>query len=166
MSRMPRAGGRYVAPIKQSDGTSPVEEGHGKYTLAANTTYVYPLGGADAPFQSVQLTGYTSAAVITTATIRDCNHHGGMNSGLPATQGDVPDTSTTVGEWIAEDPTTAFVGVDGTGWSVTNGVVAAAGSGVGGALFHVAETGAARTLLEVAVGATGGVFRASAHGKD
>lgn len=156
MSRQPRAGGRYIAPIKQSDGTTPNEAPRGAYVLASGTTYHYIIGGIEASRISVQITGYTAGLIITSATIQDTNHE----------VVDVLDTSNTAGEWVTEDPSTAFVGVDGTGWSVSSGVVAAAGSGVGGALWHVSDSGAARTRLVVVVGGTGGTLRVSAHGKD
>lgn len=156
MSRQPHAGGRYISPIKQSDGTTPTEGPRGAFLLAANTTYIYPLASIEAPFVSVHLTGLDDALIITSATIRDCNHG----------ELDVADTSTTAGDWIAEDPTTAFVGADGAGWTPTNGVLAVAGGAVGGAMWHIGETGAARTILEVVVGGTGGKVRVSGHGKD
>jgi hypothetical protein len=156
MSRKNRPGGTYVQPLK-TDGTSLANEApRGAYTLAANTTYYFILGAADAPFHSVQFTGYTAGLVITSATIQDTNHD----------NGEVADYSSVSGEWINEDPTTAFVGVDGTGWSQTNGVVAASGGGVGGALWHLGESGAMRTRVAVVVGATGGLARVSCWGKD
>ena len=95
MGQSQRAGGsRYITPIKASDGTSPDEHGRGLYTLTANTTYVYILGGASAPFQHVDLTGYTSAMVITTATIQATSHQ----------VEEITDISTTVGEWKNETP--------------------------------------------------------------
>ena len=162
MSRQPRAGGRYVQPIDNAGALVSPEIGHGKYTLLANTLYFFPLGGADAAFQSVHLTVYSLTMVITSGTIQDCDHHGGPLS-LP---GDVSDFSVVAGEWISETPTTSYVGVNGTGWSQTNGVFSSLGSALGGALVHVAETGAYRTRLAVQVGATGGIARVSAHGKD
>lgn len=162
MSRMPRAGGRYVTPIDTAGAAASAEIEHGKYTLTANTLYYFVLGGADAPFLSTHLTAYTAGMIITSATVQDCNHHGGPVT-LP---GDVSDFSATAGEWIPETPTTAYVGVVGTGWSATNGVVASLGSALGGALWHIAETGADRTRLAVQVGAAGGIVRVSAHGKD
>lgn len=156
MSRANRPGGTYVTPLK-TDGTNLANEApRGSYALASGTTYYYILGGADAPFQSVHITGYTAGLVITSATIQDCNHD----------TLEVVDHSAVVGEWVNEDPTTAFVGVDGTGWSQTNGVVAASGGGVGGAIWHLGETGAIRTRLAVIVGGTGGILRVSCWGKD
>lgn len=162
MSRMPRAGGRYVTPIDIAGASVTPEIEHGKYTLTANTLYYFVLGGADAPFVGVHLTAYTAAMIITSATIQDSDHHGGPVS-LP---GDVSDFSSVAGDWIPETPTTAYVGFVGAGWSQTNGVVASLGSALGGAKWHVAESGAFRTRLAVQVGATGGVVRVSAHGKD
>jgi hypothetical protein len=155
MAQITRAGGgRYVPPIK-SDGTAVAESGHGRYTLAANTTYYYILGGAGAPFQSVQITGYTAGLVITTATIQDTNHH----------DAEVTDISATVGEWVNETPASGDVQVDGTGWTSSTAIVSASGAGVGGAVWHLAEMSTFRVRLEVVVGATGGDLRVSSHGK-
>lgn len=150
---------RYITPV-DSNGAVPapaLQTGPGAYTLLANTTYHFPLGGSDAPYQSVHLTGYTQAAVVTSATIKDCSH----------ARAEVADYDTTAGHWPSETPPDAYVACDGTGWAVTTtpGVVAAAGTGVGGALWHITPTGAARTRLTVVVGATGGVFRCSGAGK-
>jgi len=156
MGRKGRAGGRYVTPIK-SDGTEPAQDGgRGVFTLASGSTYYYILGGGDASFISGTFTGYDAAAIITSATVQDTDHG----------ELDVTNLNAVVGDWISEDPSTAFVGADGAGWVVTNGVLAVAGGAVGGARFNVAETAAARTRIAVAVGGTGGKFRMSANGKD
>ena len=159
---------RYLVPIDTADGTSPAENPHGEYTLVANHNYVYILPTLDTAFTSVQLTGYDAALVITSATVQDTDHAGPAPGGGPSS-GDVSDISATVGEWMNMRPPSGYVEVDGTGWSVGTGatadVVAAAGSGVGGALWHIAETGSARARLFVAVGATGGKARVSGAGK-
>lgn len=161
MSRMPRAGGRYVQPIDSSGVVVPGEGPHGVYTLTAGATYYYILGGPDAPFISGHLTAYASAAaanglIITSATVQDCDH----------AEQDVPNHSAVVGEWISEDPSAGFVGADGVGWSATSGVLATTGAGLGGARFNISESAAFRTRLAVVVGATGGPLRVSSHGKD
>lgn len=158
---------KYLPPIDTADGSTPAEDGgHGIYTLVAGHTYRYILPSLDTPFASVQLTGIDAALVVTSATVQDCNHAGSTTS---RTGGDVPDTSLVVGEWINERPTNGYVAVDGTNWSVGSGatacVVSSTGTNVGGALWHIAETGAARVSLLVVVGATGGKARVSAAGK-
>lgn len=157
---------RYLVPIDVADGTSPAEAPHGIYTLVASHNYVYLNPTLDTAFASFDLTGYTSGLIITSATVQDTNHAGTFTG---STSPDVSDTSTVVGEWKNERPTNGYVAADGTGWSVGTGatacVVAAAGSGVGGAFWHVSETGAARTRLFVAVGAAGGLVRVSGAGK-
>lgn len=155
MTRLGSLTSPYLTPTK-SDGTSPAAQtgaNLGKFTLVAGTTYYYILSAGDAPFASVHITGYTAGLVITSATIADCNH-----TGL-----EVSDLSTTSGEWLQERPSSAsaYVSTTGTGWSVASGVVASAGSAVGGALWHVAETCARRVRLEVVVGGTGGDLRVS-----
>lgn len=149
---------QYVQPIK-SDGTyqteSATEFGRGAYTLSSGTTYYYPIGGADSPVTSAHVQ-WDAAIVITSITIEDCNMQ-------PA---DVTDYSATAGEWIDEDPSTAFVGTVGSGASVTNGVVANSGGAAGGCMFHVADNGARRIRLKVVVAGTGGELRVSAWGKE
>jgi len=154
MGRSGRTGTRYITPI-DSGGVPLTEQGKGKYALTAGATYHYMLGGDDGPFQSVQLTGLTAAAVLTSATIMDTNH-------MPL---EVVDSDATAGNWIPEAPAAGYVATTGTGWSATNSVVASAGSAVGGAMWHIAETGANRTRLTVVVGGTGGTFVVSAWGK-
>lgn len=146
----------YVKPLK-ADGSSPTEKGRGNFTLEAATTYYFPLGGADASVISAHLAWPGSSIILTSVTVEDCN----------APHSDVTDYSSTLGHWIDEDPTTAFVGVVGTNVTQTNGVVAATGdAGGGGCLFHVADSGARRTRLKVVVGATGGDVFCAVHGKE
>lgn len=149
----------YIQPFK-SDGTvlafSNTEFGRGALTLASGTTYFFPIGGADASVVSVHLQ-WDAAIAITSATIEDCN--------FPEGSADVDWWDDAAGEWIDEDPTTAFVGTDGAGATVTNGVLAVVAGSVGGAMWHVADTGARRTRLKVVVGATGGEVRVHPWGK-
>lgn len=148
----------YITPIK-SDGTvqtqSATEFGRGAFTLTAGTTYYFPLGGQDSPVLSAHLQ-HDASIVITSVTVEDCN--------FP--ESDVESYSSTAGEWIDEDPSTAFVGVVGTATSATNGVVAVTGGTAGGAMWHIADTGARRTRLKVVVGATGGEVRVAQWAKE
>lgn len=154
MGRKGRAFGRYVTPIK-SDGTEPAQDGgRGVYTLASGSTYYYILGGGDATFLSGTFTGYTSGAICS-ATVQDTDHG----------ELDVTNIDAVVGNWVSEDPSTGFVGADGTGWVATNSVLAVAGTGVGGARFNVGEQAATRTRVAVVV-TTGGLFRMSCGAKD
>lgn len=150
---------RYLVPIDTADGSSPAEAPAGEYTLTASHTYVYILPSQDTPFTSIDLSVDDAAFVLTSATVQDTNH-----AALHVTDIDV-----TVGHWKNERPTSGYVAADGTGWSAGSGatacVVASTGSGVGGALWHIAETGAARTRLLLVVGAAGGRARVSAAGK-
>lgn len=148
----------YVRPIK-SDGVaqqeSAVEFGRGTYTLASGTTYFYQLNGGNSPLLSAHLQ-WDAAIVLTSVTVEDCNF--GTD--------EVALHSDNAGEWIDEDPASAFVGTDGAGVTVTAGVIAVAGGAVGGAMIHVADTGARRTRLKVVVGGTGGELRVATWGKE
>lgn len=159
MGQQGRAGGRYIIPINSSGDQLTNEGPRGAFTLASGQTYRYILGARHAPYFSVQLQGLDSALVITSTAIKDCN----------ADERDIDDKNTDNGGWIVEDPATSFIAADGTGWtgnSPSSGSVAAAGSGVGGAMIHITGGAAARCLLEVVVGGTGGRLRVSSHSKD
>lgn len=151
---MRASGSGYVQPIK-SDGTLAVAAGkRGYYTLTLGTTYYIPLGGGDAPLHSAHVQ-WDSGIVITTITVQDSN----------MLDSEVSYYSSTAGDWVSEDPTTAFVGTEGAGVTITNGVVAVAGGAAGGGMFHLADTGANRTRLEIVVGGTGGTIRVGRAGK-
>lgn len=146
----------YVPPIDSTGAAVPPEAGRGTYTLAANTTYYFVVGVTSGAHQSITLSGLTAGLIITSATVQDTDHGPEEVSNFDATDGG----------WINEDaPTPAFVPVDGTGWTVTNSVVAVAGSGVGGARWNLSHDAATRTRLAVVVGATGGAVRVSCNAK-
>lgn len=159
MTRIRRPGQAYVQPL-QANGTKLVNEnGRGSYALAANTTYFYPLGGIDHLIESAQVQ-WDNATILTIA-IEDSNFD----------HNEVPDDSELPGDWLKEDPSTAYVSTtspDGTtgGAMVTNATIAVAGGTAGGAMYHLGNTGARRTRIRIDVGATGGVVRVGANGKD
>lgn len=147
--------GHFIVPRIANGTEVTTGKQRGVFTLTANTTYYYVFGGAAASRQHVHITGYTAGLVITSATIQTCS------------RGDeVAHTSTVTGEWIPEDPTGGNAEVVGTGWSSASAVVAADGSGIGGASFLLSEWGANRTRLVVVVGATGGDMAVAWHGKE
>ncbi|MGN6107227.1 MAG: hypothetical protein ACTHU0_19120 [Kofleriaceae bacterium] len=154
MPRMKRVGGAYVQPIDETGNLVTGEEGRGRYRLAATTTYFFPLGGGDAPFQSFQIEG--DAAAILTISVDDSN----------IMEAEAPWHSQAPGHWLQENPAGAYVALDGVGWTSNDLVISASGTGVGGAMVHLGNSGACRTRLRVAVGATGGAVRVSCHGKD
>jgi hypothetical protein len=164
MGSQPRAGGRYIIPIDSNgaplDGTAAEGPGRGFFTLTAGATYYLIVGGDNAPIESIHLMA-PAGLIITSATVQTTDQ-----GALEAT-----DSSSTVGEWVNEDPDDTkpfarFVAVDGTGWSATNSVVAVTGAGAGGARWNLAGWAPNRTRVAIVVGATGGPMRAAAHGKD
>lgn len=139
-------------------------------TLASGTTYYFPIGASKSPVQaetgliSIHLRG-AAALIITAATFEDCCYPAttspGDNRGVP----DVTDFDQTAGNWIPENPSTAIVGFTGTGWASTAATVTAAGTGAGGAIWHIGNLGSRRGRLKVVVGGTGGLARVAVHGK-
>ncbi len=151
----------YVQPIK-SDGTlvdpapsaDATVSGRGVYTLTTGVTYYFPLGGQDAPVLSAHL--QHDAAIALVATIEDSN--------IPESEASY--YASTAGLWIDEDPSTAFVGVVGATTTAANGVVTVVAGNVGGAMWHISDTGARRSRLKVVVGGTGGEVRVATWGKE
>lgn len=163
MGRHPTSN-RFITPFVTTGTEQPetgAEFGRGSFTLLANTTYFFPLGGQDCPFLSAHIQWDASIA-LTAVKLEDCD----FPDGPDADHGEVPYWSDNAGEWIDEDPTTAFVGTVSTGTTVTNGVVAHTAGAQGGAMFHYADNGAERVRLRVEVGATGGEVRVGSWGKE
>jgi hypothetical protein len=161
MPQIRHPGGPFVSPFSGVDGITPAQEGVGLFLLAPNTTYYFPIGGKDAPFTSAHIWSTDAGLVLTSVTIQDSNHPE-MSSASPYTS----DFDGVPGRWIPETPSGAYVGVIGTGWTASAiGVVSTNGTGVGGAMFHIGETGAARHRLAVVVGATGGHLGCAVSGK-
>ncbi len=155
MASSKRPGGPYVTPLLTDDGSEAVPAGaRGKFTLTALKTYVFVLGGSEAPRHSAHIE-WDAAIVITSINVEDCN----------ADKSEVSDYSTTNGAWITENPPDAYIPVEGAGASVLAATVAVTGGAVGGCMFHLEGTAARRTRITMVVGATGGVARVSAHGK-
>ncbi len=155
----------FLAPFK-SDGVLQAEAdatfGRGAYTLTSATTYYFELGGKDGDIVSAHLQ-WDSAIILTSVTVQDSN--------MPESTDNTSATgvtawSSTAGDWISENPSTAFVGVAGAGVSATSGVVAATGGAQGGCMFHVALTGARRSRIAIVVGGTGGSLRCSTWAKE
>lgn len=151
----------YIEPVSAAGvvpdaapGTDATVTGRGVYTLLANTTYYFALGGQDAAQLSAHLQ-HDAAIAITSATLEDCDF----------AESEAEWQSQVAGLWIPEDPTTAFVGTVGATTTATNGVVAVVAGNVGGAMWHL-ETAARRTRLAVVVGATGGQVRLAVWGKE
>lgn len=127
----------------------PTEAGQ---TLLLSTTYYYNLMGNDSPLSAVHIK-WDASIVITSIVVEDsCIPEAALGS-------------TTAGDWIDEDPTTAYVGSVGAGVTVTNATVAVAGGAAGGAMYHLGNDGALKKRLKVVVGGTGGVLRVQAHYK-
>lgn len=140
-------------------------------TLAANTTYYFPVGAPKAPVQAevsliaIHIRGITAAMVITAIGFEDSCMPAATSPGDGRGVVDVTDFDTSAGAWVPENPSTATVATTGTGWTSTAGVAAAAGTGAGAAMFNIGNLGSRRGRLRVQVGATGGLARVAVHGK-
>lgn len=159
--------GTPVLALRSRDGASLATAG---VTLLANTTYLFPLGTARAAApgettsNSVHLLGKTAGLIITDAHIEDTNL---LPARSPDGRGDAFLTDfdiATIGAWMPETPSNADVRFVGTGWSASGGIATAAGTGIGGAMFHLGNMGSLRKRLRVTTGGTGGLVQVGMHG--
>ena len=139
-------------------------------TLAANTTYYFVVGNAKAPVcaETPVIAAHfksTSAGLIATITFEDCVFPPTRGAADGTGDPDVTDFSQVVGDWIPENPSTAIVSFVGTGWTSSAMTVTVAGTGVGGATFHLGNFAARRGRFKVVTGAAGGLLRCGIHGK-
>lgn len=151
----------YVTPItaagtvQEIDSDTTFENARGLFTLAAATTYYFVLPVGASTIADIHLT-HDLAIAITSAKIETCSHG----------RTEVEDNSVIAGEWMDQDPSTAFVALVGAGTTHTSGVVAVVAGNAGGADWQVSGFAAARARLAVVVGGTGGEVRLSFCGKD
>jgi hypothetical protein len=149
-----------VAAILTTNGTVVPPDEDGFVTLGV-ATYVFMLSVPEAPLLSVHI--QTDATIAGTFTIEGSN--------FPATKGnmggaaDLTDwsASATVGTWVQENPTGAYVASVGTGWTWTL-LSGAKTAGAGGAMIHLGNYGAKRCRLRAVV-TTGGKVRVNRHAK-
>lgn len=148
-----------VTALDEDDGTKKVPDENGYVTLGVDT-YLFSLSVPEAGLISCHI--LTDSAIAGTFTV-EC-------SNMPATKGDMGQTAditdwdtSTVGAWVKEDPTGAYVASVGTGWSWTllTGVKTA---GAGGAMIHLGNVGSKRCRLKAVI-TTGGKVRVNRHAK-
>lgn len=136
-------------------------------TLANSSTYYFVVGSQLAPTPSqtslVTLHLAWAAAVAATFTVETCNFPATRGGALPGPD-DVKDYDATAGNWIQENPSTAYVGVTGSGNTVSSLTITAGGTAAGGAMIHLGNIGSRRVRIKAVV-TTGGNVRCNAHGK-
>jgi hypothetical protein len=150
----------WIRAINVTDGTLVECDADGWVTLSANT-WVFVLAVRDQPLESLNI--ITDATIAWSGlTIEDTNapRNDGTNT-APGTITDWDNSADTT--WTQENPSSAYVGTSGTGWTVTALTIAKT-AGKGSAMIHLSNLGSAR-LRAKAVVTTGGKMRISAHGK-
>jgi hypothetical protein len=162
MTQITRTGSGDLTAIKASDGSIVHPDENGNLSLSAATWYLVLGGTSDALLESLHMKWSTAfAATITFETCNFPRYKGGAGSGTS----DVTDHSTVAGNWIQENPSTAYVGVVGTGNSATALTITAGGTNAGGATVHLGNLGTRRLRAQLVV-SNAGTIRANAHGKD
>lgn len=131
----------------------------GLVTLTAATFYFEIPLTESGRLQSVHIvTGSLIAGVFTIETSN-------LPQGFPgvAALGAAPTWDETVGNWVQENPSSAYVATVGTGWSVSALTLTKA-AGVAGALIHLGNLGSKRCRVKAVI-STGGTVRLVPHGK-
>jgi hypothetical protein len=145
--------GQYVQPIK-SDGTLAVAAGsHGVYTLSGSSTYYAEINTQTSPTQSIHL--QWSAALAATITVETSDF----------AVADAATTSSTAGDWVQQNPSSAYVPVVGSGNSASALTITAGGSAAGAAQINLAGLGSPRLRVKIVV-TTGGTIRIAQSGKE
>lgn len=143
--------GQYIEPIK-SDDTIAVRTGErGMYALEAATYYV-DIGDVTAPLVSLHL--QWNAALVGVITLE----------GSDAGDREASLVSAESGDWLQENPTSAYVPITGTGATVANLTITLAGGGAGGATINLADFAHARGRLKLVI-STAGTFRCARNAK-
>lgn len=137
-------------------------------TLANGTTYVFPLGHErSAIANETALAGVHikwSSAVVAVITVETCNFPVTL-SGNGGGGADVASFDSVAGNWIQENPSTAYVAVSPAGAAtVTNLTVTIPGGTAGGCTIHLGNLGTRRCRIKAVV-TTGGAMRIAPHGK-
>jgi hypothetical protein len=156
----------------KSDGSIVTASSATGCVLATGGTYFFLLGGdyafaGECPLSSVQLKW--GAAFVGSFVLETSNFATKIGRPDPVGAVDVSDFDTTKGNWIQENPATAYVSVtssDGTtgGATVANATVTVAGGTAGGSLLHIGNLGARRARLRVNV-TTGDTIRCGVMSK-
>jgi hypothetical protein len=128
-------------------------------------TYYFDVSSADVPTESVHMSW--DAAVTATVTFQDSNMppYKGAGGAYFASNApvDVSAFNGTAGNWVTEDPSTAYIPA-GTGFTVTNMSVSVAGTDAGGTIWNLSNLGTRRGRMKV-VTTVGGYVRCLSWGK-
>jgi hypothetical protein len=156
MTQIRREGGGYCPAINTSGGADVKVDDSGYVSLTSGNTYVFDIGGtADGTLIGVHVQTDSAIAFNTSGMyIEVSNLPRTSNSSGSGRSDQTTDYSTTVGDWVKYDPSTAYVPATGTGWTVTNMTLTKT-AGTGGAFFDIGNTAARRMRLTVVVTTTG-----------
>ncbi len=126
--------------------------GRGVYRLAAGTHY-FPLPVGGATMFNVHL--QHDAEIAAVGTIETCGF----------AESEVADHSTVAGEWMDQDPSTAFVATVGATTTAASGVATIVAGNLGGADWQISLCSAPRARLKLVV-TTAGEVRVGFTGKN
>jgi hypothetical protein len=150
---------RNLSALNGSGTESAPAAATGLVTLAATDDFYFPIPLVqDANTVSIHIK--TDANIAGVFTIETSNFPAATTSVNVAT---VTDYNETTGDWVKNDPTTAYVATNGTGWSVSN-LTLTKTAGAGAAVIDIGNLGARRMRLKAAITTTGAV-RVMTHSK-
>ena len=139
-------------------------------TLAAGTTYFFPLGAPHSPVPAeswLVCTGIRwDAAIVVTFDFEACVFPSTVQPQDWRGATDVSDVDVGPGNWMAENPPGAYVSGSGVGGMTATGLqLVVAGGAASGSTIHIPNWGASRARWRAVVGPTGGRVRLAVRGK-
>lgn len=152
---------KWLRAINTADGSEVLPDKDGWVTLTT-ATYVFVLRASDDQVTAFNIVtdgtiAWSGLTIEDTCAPRDSGEPGTLSGSI--TDWDVSSSST----WVKEDPSTAYVGTSGTGWTVTN-LTLVKTAGAGAAMVNLGNFGSPRVRAKVVV-TTGGTMRVAAFGK-
>jgi len=149
----------------KNDGSPGIPQEPGLGAKLPNGTYYFECSAGDAPYSSIHFRWDASIAVVLSFQDSNLPPFKSANAMVAAPgAADVSLIDETAGNWITEDPSTAYVPFTAGAGSVVNMTVTVASSTAGGAMVNMGNLGTRRGRIKAVV-TNPGFLRVAPHGK-
>lgn len=132
-------------------------------------TYFLPIGSDQSPTPSMTTVVSAhlawSAPFAATITVETCNFPGGSDRKATGKDDVLDYENAGTGNWIQENPSTAYVGIVGTNNVVISLTITAGGTNAGGCMIDIGNFGSRRVRLKAVV-TVAGTLRVNRRGKN
>ena len=156
---------KYPSNAVKADGTKiPYEPGKG-FNIPSTGNWYFDVSIPDVSTMSIHF-AWDANLVATSLNFQDSNfpdfkHVSTMNHD-PDAGVDISINNETAGNWITQDPSSAYV-PSGAGYTITNNTIAILGGTATGTMMQIGNIATRRRRIKLVV-TTVGVFRVHAHG--